>query len=312
MLNSALGHLRVVDLTDLRGALAGRLLADLGADVVKIESEDPDASEMESLAYLYRNANKRGAFLDIDCEPGRQRFESLCAGADVLIENLGPVRQRSLDLTEKQVAERHPHLVHVSVSDFGTVGPKADWHLEPLPAFAASGALFASGFPDRAPCWLPGFAAHDCASVHAALGAIAAVMDRERHGKGQAVEVSVQEASIAGLNPWAIPLEDYGRIYPIVPKSPPRAADGNYLVLPASDGWVRIVPGNVKHWRGLQEVLGHPEALEGEQWDDIIFRALNGDVIRTIASDFASLEIEILAFRSFTTTSVSLGTLLMD
>ncbi len=285
MFNSPLGHLRVVDLTDLRGALAGRLLADLGADVVKIESEDPDSDEMESVPYLYRNANKRGAFLDLDREPGRQRFESLCAGADVLIENLGPSRQRNLDLTPKQIAERHPHLVHVSLSDFGAMGPKADWHLEPLPAFAASGALFASGFPDRAPCWLPGFAAHDCASVHAALGALAAVMDRDRHGCGQNVEVSVQEASIAGLNPWSIPLEDYARLYPILPKSPPRAADGNYLVLPASDGWVRIVPGNVRHWRGLLDVLGQPEALQGDQWEDMVFRALNGDVIRTVASE---------------------------
>ena len=73
MFNSPLGHLRVVDLTDLRGALAGRLLADLGADVVKIEPAQPDEEEMESLAYLYRNANKRGAFLDLDAEPGRQR-----------------------------------------------------------------------------------------------------------------------------------------------------------------------------------------------------------------------------------------------
>lgn len=285
MFNSPLGHLRVVDLTDLRGALAGRLLADLGADVVKIEPARPDEEEMESLAYLYRNANKRGAFLDLDAEPGRQRFESLCAGADILVENLGPSRQQDLDLSPKHTAERHPHLVHVSLSDFGSMGPKSDWRLEPLPAFAASGALFASGFPDRAPCWLPGFAAHDCASVYGAVGAVAAVMDRERHGHGQNVEVSAQEAGIAGLNPWAIPLEDYARTYPILPKAPPRNADGNYLVLPASDGWVRIVPGNVKHWHGLLEILGQPEALQGEQWESIVFRMLNNDVVRVVASE---------------------------
>ncbi|MDG2303250.1 MAG: CoA transferase [Candidatus Binatia bacterium] len=306
MFNSPLGHLRVVDLTDLRGALAGRLLADLGADVVKIEAPDPHA-DMESVAYLYRNANKRGAFLDVEGESGRERFESLCTGTDVLIENLGRERQEALGLTPKQVAERYPHLVHVSLSDFGSMGPKADWHLEPLPAFAASGALFASGFPDRPPCWLPGFAAHDCASVYGAVGALAAVMDRDRHGQGQNVEVSVQEAGIAGLNPWAIPLEDYGRTYPILPSAPPRSADGNYLVLPASDGWVRIVPGNVKHWRGLLEVLGQPEALQGEQWENIVFRMLNSDVIRVVASEITQKHTRAELFEEARKTGLPLG-----
>ncbi len=285
MFNSPLEYLRVVDLTDLRGALAGRLLAALGADVLKIGPPDPGPGALESPAYLYRNANKRGAFLDLEPGPGRERFEKLCAGADVLIENLGPQEQQRFDLTAAQVAARHPHLVHVSLSDFGATGPKSDWRLEPLAAFAASGALFASGFPDRAPCWLPGYAAHDCAAVFGALGALVAVMDRERHAGGQNIEVSAQEAGIAGLNPWAIPLEDYSRIYPLVPKSPPRNADGNYLVLPASDGWVRIVPGNVKHWHGLLEVLGRPEALEGEQWESLVFRMMNNDVVRVVASE---------------------------
>ncbi len=307
MFNSPLGHLRIVDLTDLRGALAGRLLADLGADVVKVEPTEPNAEEMESIAYLYRNANKRGAFLDLDTQTGRDRFEQLCAGADVLIENLGPAGQATLDLTPKQVAARHPHVVHVSLSDFGGMGPKSDWRLEALPAFAASGALFASGFPDRPPCWLPGFAAHDCASVYGAVGALAAVMDRDRHGQGQNVEVAVQEASIAGMNPWAIPLEDYGRTYPILPKAPPRNADGNYLVLPAADGWVRIVPGNVKHWRGLLELLNQPEALQGEQWENMVFRMLNSDVIRVVASEITQQHTRAELFEQARKTGLPLG-----
>ena len=307
MFDSPLGHMRVVDLTDLRGALAGRLLADLGADVIKIESPDPTEVDTESLAYLYRNANKRGAFLDLEEESGRRRFEELCAGADVLIENLGPRGQERFDLRPKEVSARHPHLVQVSLSDFGQTGPKSDWHLEPLAAFAASGALFASGFPDRAPCWLPGFIAHDCASVFGALGALTAVMDRERHGAGQSVDVSVQEAGISGLNPWAIPLEDYGRIYPVVPKAPPRSADGNYIVLPASDGWVRIVPGNVKHWRGLLEVLGQPEALQGEQWESMVFRMLNNDVVRVVASEETAKRTRAELFEHARRTGLPLG-----
>src|SRR5512136_105391 len=96
-----LAHLRVIDLTDLRGALAGRLLGDLGADVIKVEPPDGDpgrwrppfaggvAAADRSLAFLYRNANKRGAVIDLHTADGRCRFGELCERADILVENLG-------------------------------------------------------------------------------------------------------------------------------------------------------------------------------------------------------------------------------
>ena len=132
--------------------------------------------------------------------------------------------------------DRHPHLVHVVIADFGRSGPRSHWRLEPLPAFAASGALWASGFPDRAPCWLRGYQAHDCAAVIALAGVLAALLDRARSGRGQTVEVSVQEAALAGLDPWQIVLADYARVFPALPPSYPRDADGPALVLPTADG----------------------------------------------------------------------------
>ena len=292
-----LGHLRVVDLTDLRGALAGRLLADLGADVVKVEpprgdpgrSRPPFAGDVaapdRSLAFLYRNANKRGAAIDLHSAEGWHRFCTLCDRADVLIENLGPVEQRRHGLAPAEVRERHPHLVHVAIADFGLSGPRAAWRLEPLPAFAASGALHASGFPDRPPCWLPGHAAHDCAAAFAVAGALAAVLDRGRHGGGQTVEVSVQEAALGGLHPWSIPIADYTRLYPMLPVTPPRNADGAYHVLPTADGWVRVLPGSPRQWRAFVRLLGDHEALQGAHWEVALFRLMNGDVIRTFAED---------------------------
>ena len=223
-----LAHLRVVDLTDLRGALAGRILADLGADIVKVEPPGGDPGRWRppfaggvvaadrSLPFLFRNANKRGAVIDLADAAGRARFEALCACADILIENLDP--------RDVQVRERHPHLVHVTIADLGRVGPRAGWRLEPLPAFAASGALHASGLPDRAPCWLPGYLAHDCAAIVAVGGALAAVLDRSRTGLGQSVEVAVQEAALAALDPWAVPLADYARVYPVLPPVFPATA----------------------------------------------------------------------------------------
>jgi crotonobetainyl-CoA:carnitine CoA-transferase CaiB-like acyl-CoA transferase len=292
-----LAHLTVLDLTDLRGALAGRLLADLGADVVKVEPPGGDAGRLQgpfagnaagserSLPFLYRNANKRGVVIDLHDPDGADRFEALCARADVLLENYGLNRRQVLDLAPEAVRERHPHLVHVALSDFGLSGPRAQWRAEPLPAFASSGALFVSGFPDRPPCWLPGFAAHDCAAVVGVIGALAALLDRAGSRLGQTIEVSVQEAAIAGLNPWQIPLADYNRLYPVLPTAPPRNADGNYPVIPVADGHVRVLTAGEQHWRGLVDLLDRADAFTGEEWNYAVFRMVNADAIRLVASD---------------------------
>jgi crotonobetainyl-CoA:carnitine CoA-transferase CaiB-like acyl-CoA transferase len=292
-----LTHLRVIDLTDLRGALAGRLLGDLGADVIKVEPPGGDpgrwrlpfagniAAPDRSLPFLYRNANKRGVVIDLHDASGRQRFVDLCEQADILLENFGPEEHGDLGLDPVDVRRRHPRLVHVALADFGLSGPRAGWRAEPLVALAASGALHAAGFADLPPCWLPGHLAHDCAAVFAVIGALTAVWERQRFGAGQTVEVSVQEAALHGLNPWSIPLADYGRLYPILPASPPRNGDGSYLVLPTADGHVRVLPGTVRQWRAFVQLLGNPAALAGEEWENPIFRLLSGDVIRLIAAD---------------------------
>src|SRR5438445_731428 len=208
-------HLRVVDLTDLRGALAGRLLADLGADVVKVEPPRGDPGRLvppfaggvaapdRSLPFLYRNANKRGAVLDLHDAGGWHRFCELCARADVLIENLGPEDERRHGLTPAEVQERHPHLVHVALADFGLTGPRAG-----------------------------------CA-----------------------------------------------RLYPMLPVSPPRNADGAYHVLETADGCVRVLPGSPRQWRAFVALLGNPDALEGEHWGVPLFRLMNGDVVRAVAKE---------------------------
>src|SRR5258705_321061 len=163
-----LGHLRVVDLTDVRGALAGRILADLGADVLKVELDGGDvgrtrapfaggvAGPDRALAFLYRNANKRGTVLP-DPTRAAAAIDGLAAGADLLIENLPRPRAAALGLAPAALRNRHPHLIHVVLADFGLDGLRAGWRLEALPAFAASGALFASGFADGA-FWVVGTA----------------------------------------------------------------------------------------------------------------------------------------------------------
>src|SRR4249920_3246362 len=139
-----LSWLRVVDLTDLRGALCGRMLADLGADVVKVLRPDeltPSRHVTSLTAYRYRNANKRGLELDPSTPDGRSRLGDLLAQADVVVENLDPDERDALGLTPEAVAAAHPRLVHVALTDLGLTGPRAGWRLDPLPALAASGTL---------------------------------------------------------------------------------------------------------------------------------------------------------------------------
>jgi crotonobetainyl-CoA:carnitine CoA-transferase CaiB-like acyl-CoA transferase len=309
----------VVDLTDLRGALCARMLADLGADVLRLVPVDPTDP-----VDVYRNANKRVLTGGSDGERpgsggssggsggssggfggssggsggssggpggssggsgGRLRAESLqelVAGADVLVDNLPPQARLELGLEPAEVSAAFPRLVHVVMADFGLRGPRAGWRAEPLVAQAAGGTLFASGFRDLPPCWFPGYLGPDCASVYGLIGAVAALADRRRHGRGQTVEVSVQEATLAGTNPWSVAMKDYLRVVPYLPAEGRRNADGFYLVLPAADGWVRFVVGNDKQWRGAVALAGDPEALSGPEWLDSVYRRMNLDVIRLV------------------------------
>ena len=279
-----LAWLRVVDLTDLRGAMCARILADLGADVVRVDTGDAGANA-PSLADAYRNANKQRVRLDLTTDRDRAALSDLLAAADVLVENLDGQERDAFGLAPDAVTARHPHLVHVVLADLGLSGPRSTWRLEPLPALAASGALYASGFPELPPCNAPGHLAHDCASVYGAIGAVAAVLDRERRddGGGQLVEVSVQEAALAGTTPWSIAMEDYLKINPRLPAPGKRNADGAYWVLPASDGWVRVVIGSQRQWDGFVALLRDPDVLLGDEWQNPGYRLANADVIRLVA-----------------------------
>lgn len=280
-----LSGMRVVDLTDLRGALCARILADLGADVVKVLTSRADESAHAQTVRRYRDANKTGVRLDPVAAHDRAQLAELLTNADVLVENLDFDARVQAGLLPEQVAAAHPRLVHVALADFGLSGRRARWRLEPLTALAASGTLHASGFPDLEPCAAPGHLAHDCASVYGAIGAVAAAMDRRRGGRGQLVEISVQEAALAGTTPWSICMEDYSRVNPHLPTAGNRNADGSYWVLPAQDGWVRTVIGSPRQWNGFVNLVHDNEALKEPEWASAAFRLMNADAVRLLAAE---------------------------
>ncbi len=277
-----LTHARVLTITDRRASLVGRLFADLGATVTRVTRP---GSTIEDDLDIWRGAGTTAVEVDLHAKGGHDALAGLLADHDVVVHNLGPVHGPAHGLDPVEVGERHARLVQVALADFGWSGPRAGWTLEPLPALAASGALHATGFPDRPPVTAPGFLAHDCASVYAVLSAVIGLWDRSRSGRGQWVDISVHEASQSGLNIWSILMADYLHVNPRLPAKGTRNADGSYWVLPAGDGWVRVVVGTPRQWAGFKHLLGRPDELEGPEWDTVGFRTANADVIRLVAAD---------------------------
>ncbi len=267
MIDQPLAEFKVLDATDRRGALCGRILADLGAQVIGLNNQDDD-----SATDRFRNHGK------VSAEAG-QGLSELLPLVDVFIENGGPL----CGLDRLALEAQYPTLVIVSLTDLGLSGPRSHWHLESLPAQAASGALHATGHRSLLPTALPGYLAHDCASVHGAMAAVAALMHRGRTGLGQRIETSAQEAGLVGTNPWGVAIPGYLSVNPALPVEGRRNAEGLYLVVPCRDGHVRMVFGSEADWQAFYELCGRPEEVSGDEWNSRIHRAMNPGLIREVA-----------------------------
>jgi benzylsuccinate CoA-transferase BbsE subunit len=198
-----LDGIRVLDLTAEPGFLAGKLLAELGADVVKVEPPAGDPARRRppflggvvhpdrSLLWLAMNASKRGITVDVGRPRGRELLLALAATVDVVVDtpDAGAVGWDEL-------RGRNPRLVHCVVTPYGETGPWAGRRGSDLTACATSGNLYSTGDPDRAPvrCALP--VAHYHAGIEAAVAVVFALLAREATGEGQHVDVALQEAMV--------------------------------------------------------------------------------------------------------------------
>ncbi|CAI10587.1 MULTISPECIES: CoA transferase [Aromatoleum] len=187
---------RVLDLSNRTGWLAGRLLADLGADVIKVEARGATLDSPDWQAY---NVNKRLLRLDLETPEGRLGFDRLIGGIDILIESATPgERARCLDPTRLRNLNRR--LIHVSVTPFGSTGPRSDWLASDLELMAAGGAMSLAGEPDDAPKRVTVPQSYCWAGAQAAVGALTALLHRTASGEGQHVDVSAQAAVILALS----------------------------------------------------------------------------------------------------------------
>jgi len=207
-MSGTLHGLRVLDLTDETGFLAGRLLGELGADVVKVEAPTGDPARRRppfwggvadpecSLLWLALNGSKRSLTLDLDRPAGRDLLLRLAERADVVLETGAPGALAARGLGWDVLHARNPRLVLCSLTPFGQSGPRAGWRGSDLTVLATSGNLHCTGDPDRAPlrCSMPVSYYHG--AIEAAAGVAFALLARERSGEGQHVDVALQEAMV--------------------------------------------------------------------------------------------------------------------
>ncbi|MBT5774637.1 MAG: CoA transferase [Dehalococcoidia bacterium] len=202
----ALEGVRIIDASGPIGHYAGRLLADLGADVIKVEPPEGDPARQwapflpevdapeSALQFLLLNANKRGVTLDLDTPRGRELYLELVKTADVVMDSLSPDEAARLKLTTDDLTAAKADIIHTSVTGWGLTGPRANWAYSDIVGCAMSGAMTLAGTSEGPPEQLPDMQGYHCASIDAAAGTMGALVYHQSTGVGQRVEVSMQEA----------------------------------------------------------------------------------------------------------------------
>lgn len=202
-----LAGFRVLDLTDEKGFLCGRLMADLGADVIKIEPPGGDPSRNigpfykdiphseKSLYWFAYNANKRGITLNIASKDGQDIFKKLVKKAHFVIESFSPEYMKSLGLGYTQLSKINPEVILTSITPFGQTGPYSHYKASDLVEMGLCGLLYLCGDSDRPPVRISFPQAYLHAGAEAAVGTMVAHYSRGQTGEGQWVDVSIQQAA---------------------------------------------------------------------------------------------------------------------
>ena len=271
----ALEGLRVLDLTQhLSGPYCAMVLADQGADVIKIEKpgKGDDAREMppfvggEGAPFMLWNRNKRSVVLDLKTAEGVATFDKLAVGADVLIENFRPGTVDRIGIGYARLAALNPRLIYCSISGFGQSGPYRSRGGFDLMIQAMSGLMSVNGDPDGPPMRLPIAISDVAGGLFGAVGILAALAARERSGRGQQVNVSLYESAVAfGVYEAAY--------YFATGKNPPRLGQAHrgsspYQVFRTEDGWITVGGGTQEFWLRLCRLLGCEELARDARFRD--------------------------------------------
>ncbi|ORX00293.1 CoA-transferase [Mycobacterium triplex] len=283
-----LSALRVLDLTENAAEWCGRILADLGAEVIRIEPPGGSPGRRDPVAFALRNANKAGVVLDLDDPAGRSALLGLVADADIVLESLTHAQAQARALTSAALSRANPALVVVSITDFGRTGPHRDRVATEDVLAAAGGVLSRSGLPGGTPLQPPRGVVSLTVGVHAAWAALVAYVKRVRTGRGEHVDVSALEAVVHGFDPGfgSQGSAAAGRSETF-PRGRPDAANF-YPIFPCADGHVRICLLATRQWRAMFSWLGEPAEFADPRYDAIPARFAASDRLNPlIAALFA-------------------------
>jgi crotonobetainyl-CoA:carnitine CoA-transferase CaiB-like acyl-CoA transferase len=288
---------RVLDLTSSIGALCGKLLGDLGMDVVKVEPPGGDAARSEppfanghahregSLRFAYLNAGKRSVTLDITKASGQKLLLDLVARADVIVEDFTPGYLGSVNLGYEVLLARQNKLILVSVSGFGQDGPYANYKTTDLIGNAMGGLLYISGDPQMTPCNPPETQSFYYTSLFASYGVMLALWQRETRGIGAWIDASVQ-ASMALHEHVAFNYSAEGRVMKRAGSQHQHNAPAN--LFQCKNGWISLFVTQT-HWPLLLKVWpDHDPQLDDPKWINSNLRRQHADYINAEVTSFTS------------------------
>jgi crotonobetainyl-CoA:carnitine CoA-transferase CaiB-like acyl-CoA transferase len=281
------------------------LLADMGADVIKVEppwgeggrkmgphragtqgsANDRGANDRGGL-FAFLNLNKRGVTLNLKQERGRDLMIRLLDGADIFIENFAPGTLARFGLAPDDLMAKLPKLSIVSISNFGQDGPERDGILDDLVLFARGGWTYPVGEKDREPLTPPGSLAQYVGALYGAIGAMQALAARDFGlGHGQHVDISLLEATIATMIYETVTFQTAGVIRKREGK---RFAVGPFLIvtLKCKDGYAGLHNVTDKQFEGLCDLMGRPELASDPRFHSALKRMVNNDALLAIAEEF--------------------------
>src|SRR5499427_6654416 len=288
---------RALDLTGLSGQLCGRVLADLGMEVIKIEPPGGDPvrdlapfitsadGKRLSTVFAHLNAGKASKVLDLNSEAGRAQFHELVKTADVVIESFQPGELDAKGLGYKNLAAIKPGLVMASITGFGQTGPKKNLVCNDLVALAESGFLYISGDPSLPPVKPPETQAYYFASLFATAGLLAALYRREHTGQGDHVDSSMQETLATQ--------EHIIRLWANEKQISKRAGSQHGSVAPAKifrcrDGFVYLYVTR-QHWKLFLTVWkDHPAVFDSQEWLNNVYRRAHADELNSAVENFVA------------------------
>jgi len=294
--NALLSGCRVLDLAGPLGFHCVKLLADMGADVIKVEPPGGDEARQippfkddlphpeKSLYFLHYNTNKRGITLNLDSRDGRAILLELARTTDVVVDTHRPGRLDELGLGYHALSAVNPSLILASITPFGQTGPWRDYKATDIAGMALSNLMVLTGEPGEPPLQGPGEIAYGMASTYGALGIAIALYDREESGKGQEIDVSMHEC-VAHIAGYFIPNYAYTGA-----KASRLSRKGEetdlYDPYPTKNGYVRIFIIPAEQWRRLVDWMGRPEAIASAEFEKMAYRREHPEVVMKVVTEF--------------------------